>query len=133
MYKKVLIVDDESEYRLIVKDFLQDNFMVSVYEAVDGADAMFKLRNDEFSVVITDLAMPKLSGIDLLRFIQANIKKPSQTHVIILSGSIDAAVVENINQKSGRVKAFLKPFDTSELFKELSPHLTAKRQDQNSA
>lgn len=133
MPKKVLLVDDEAEFRQLVKEIILEHFDATVFEACDGVDAVAKLRNDEFCVVITDLKMPRLSGTELLKSIQTNqnmyhIKMQTQPpKMIIMSGSIDAETVESINSnKSGKVRAINKPFETGELVRELTPHLQMK-------
>jgi CheY-like chemotaxis protein len=133
MPKKVLLVDDEADFRQLVKEIILEHFEAVVFEACDGVDAVTKLRNDEFSVVITDLKMPRLSGTELLKSIQTNqnmyhIKmRTQQPKMIIMSGSIDAETVESINSaKNGKVRAINKPFDRGELVRELTPHLQIK-------
>ncbi len=131
--KKVLLVDDEVEFRQILKEIILEHFEVSVLEASDGMEALNKLRNDEFSVVVTDLKMPKLTGAELLKSIQSNqnmyhIKMNSKApKVIIVSGSIDSILAESINSKSGKVRAFSKPIERSDFVKELTPHLPIKK------
>lgn len=131
--KKVLLVDDEPDFRKLIKEIILDHFEASIFESGDGVDAVSKLRHDDFSVVITDLTMPRLSGIELLKSIQTNqnmyhIKMQSpQPKLIIMSASIDAQMVESINARNGKIRAFNKPFEVSELVKELGPHLPVKR------
>jgi two-component system response regulator PilR (NtrC family) len=62
---RILVVEDDSEMRnLLVYELLDEGYLVS--EAVDGEDAALKLAHGEFDLVITDLIMPKTSGLDLL-------------------------------------------------------------------
>lgn len=131
--KKVLLVDDEADFRQLLKEIILEHFEAKVFEACDGVDAVAMLRNDDFSVVIIDLKMPRLTGTELLKSIQTNqnmyhIKmRTQQPKMIIMSGSIDSETVENINAKKGKVRAFNKPFKTSELVEELTSHLQAKK------
>ncbi len=62
---RILVVEDDSEMRrLLVDELLEEGYLVS--QAVDGEDAVLKLAHEEFDLVITDLIMPKVSGLDLL-------------------------------------------------------------------
>ncbi len=130
--KKVLLVDDEPDFRQLVKELILEHFEANIFEASDGIEAVNKLRNDEFCLVITDLRMPKLTGTELVKSIQTNqnmyhIKmKTPQPNMIIMSGSIDSGVVESINEK-GKLKAFHKPINTQEFVQELKTHLHLKK------
>ena len=81
----ILIVDDESEMRSALSHALtRSGFRVET--AVNGTDALVKLKKDAFSLVITDLKMPEMDGIDLLR----RLKKMSpDTEVIMITGHGD--------------------------------------------
>ena len=59
--KKVLIVDDELNMRVVLHAMLKKNGY-EVTEAVDGLDALAHLEKESFDVLVTDLKMPKLNG-----------------------------------------------------------------------
>jgi len=69
---KVLLVEDDETNRFIVKKFLEKNlFQVSI--AIDGHDALEKLENDiNFDIILTDIMMPKMNGIELLEAVKAH-------------------------------------------------------------
>ncbi len=87
---KVLIVDDESSIRNTLRDILEYE-KYEVYEAVDGMDCLVKLKRGAYDVVILDIKMPKMDGIETLERIQ--VIAP-ETPVIIISGhaNINTAV-----------------------------------------
>ncbi|MGN0921768.1 MAG: chemotaxis response regulator CheY [Cellvibrio sp.] len=71
---KILIVDDFSTMRRIIKNLLRDLGFSNTYEADDGVTALPMLKNGDFDFLITDWNMPGMSGIDLLRTVRADEK-----------------------------------------------------------
>jgi len=110
MSVKVLVVDDEQASRGGLSTLLS-GWGYGVEEAADGEEALAKARAVLPSVVITDLVMPKLDGLALLRALQEEL--PFAT-VILLSGqgSIDSAVAA---MKEGAYDFLTKPVDVARL------------------
>ena len=71
MEKRVLIVDDSESIREAV-GFTLESASYLVEKAVDGLDALEKLKGSAFQLVITDLHMPNMNGIHLIKEIRAN-------------------------------------------------------------
>lgn len=73
---KILVVDDESRMRKLVKDFLvRDNF--EVIEAADGEEAVDLFYSDKnIALIILDVMMPKMDGWEVCREIRKNSKVP---------------------------------------------------------
>lgn len=88
--KRVLIVDDEDDFRNIVKDILTDEGFKTA-EASDGLDAIRIFGNNSFDAVLLDLRMPGMDGIQTLRELK---KIDSRIPIIILTafGDIPTAV-----------------------------------------
>jgi len=88
--KRILIVDDEDDFRNIVKDILTDEGFKTA-EASDGLDAIRIFGNKSFDAVLLDLRMPGMDGIQTLRELK---KIDSRIPVIILTafGDIPTAV-----------------------------------------
>lgn len=87
---KILIVDDETPIRRTLRDILEfEGYEVD--EAADGLECVAKVQREKFDVVITDIKMPKMDGIEALERLQ--ILSP-ETPVIMVSGhgTIDTAV-----------------------------------------
>ena len=82
---KILVVDDESRMRKLVRDFLtKQNF--EVLEAADGEEALDVFYGDkEIALVILDVMMPKINGWDVCREIRENSKVP----IIMLTAKSD--------------------------------------------
>ncbi|MCK5823176.1 MAG: response regulator [Bacteroidales bacterium] len=69
MSKKILIVDDSESIREIVS-FTLENAGHDVVKAIDGQDALTFLNGDNFDLIITDLHMPNMNGIELIKKIR---------------------------------------------------------------
>ena len=73
---KVLVVDDELMIREVIKEYcLAEKY--EVYEAVDGNDALTKLSNNTFDVMILDIMMPKMDGFTLLKNLDSSLRVPT--------------------------------------------------------
>ncbi len=71
---KILVVDDFSTMRRIIKNLLRELGFTNVSEADDGQTALPKLQSGDFDLLITDWNMPGMTGIDLLRAVRADEK-----------------------------------------------------------
>jgi DNA-binding NtrC family response regulator len=84
MKAKILIVDDEAELRdSLARHFRLDGYAVDT--AADGADALTKLSSAPYSVVISDIMMPIMDGIDLLRRVKSEYP---MVRVIMITGYV---------------------------------------------
>ena len=93
MYK-ILIVDDEMIFRRGIRAMLQkSDFSIGlISEAVDGCEAMQLLAQDNFDIVITDIRMPKMDGVQCTKIIKENYP---QIKIIILTTFDDDEYVYN--------------------------------------
>lgn len=107
---KVLVVEDEPNLRKVLATMLRrTGYDVTV--AVDGEQGQAEFQKNGADIVVTDLVMPKLGGVDLLKAI--NVDHPEVPVIIITAhGTVDSAV-EAI--KLGAFDYITKPFDQSEL------------------
>ena len=71
---KILIVDDFSTMRRIIKNLLRDLGFENTEEADDGNTGLPKLQSGNFDFLVTDWNMPGMTGIDLLRAVRADEK-----------------------------------------------------------
>lgn len=69
---KILIVDDFSTMRRIIKNLLRDLGFTNTQEADDGQTALPLLKNGDFDFLVTDWNMPGMTGIELLRQVRAD-------------------------------------------------------------
>lgn len=105
---KILVVDDFSTMRRIVRNLLKELGFSNIEEAEDGVDALRKLRADKFDFVVSDWNMPNMTGIDLLREIR---KDPALKHLPVLMVTAEAKK-ENIIEaaQAGASGYVVKPF-----------------------
>jgi len=110
MTPHVLVVDDDAAIRYTLRNLLEE-VGLTVDEAADGEAALAKLEAQTFHLVLTDLRMPKLDGLELLRRIQQRARSP-RVILITAHGSERAAVQA---MKEGAYDYFRKPFEPDEL------------------
>lgn len=120
---RILVVDDEAPIRELLRRGLTQLGGYSVEVARHGAEALEKMEKEVFDLVLTDLVMPEMNGIELLRKIK---EMTTDTMVMMMTahGSIETAV-EAV--KMGAVDYITKPVE----FNELLIHI-AKAQKENS-
>ena len=84
---KILTVDDNHHMRLLLTEILRAIGVREVHEAANGAEALQVLRNNPIDIVMTDLAMQPLDGIDLVRRLRnANESPNPMVPVIMITG-----------------------------------------------
>ncbi len=116
MTARILIVEDEANYRQILGLMLAE-LDVTLMEAADGQAALEVLAREEVDLIVTDLEMPRLSGLGLLDALAGQPRSPPVV-VITAYGSIDSAVDA---MRRGAIDYLTKPFDEARL------HLTLQR------
>lgn len=106
---KILVVDDERAIRSTLKEILEYE-KYSVADAPDGIEALELIKNDQFDVILLDIKMPRMDGLEVLE----EILKISDTPVVMISGhgTIETAV-EAI--KKGAYDYIAKPLDLNRL------------------
>lgn len=107
---KILIIDDEKVIRSTLKEILEyEKFQVS--EAQDGLEGLAKIQEEEFDLVLCDVKMPKMDGLEVLAQVKAMDKAP-QFIMISAHGSIETAVEAT---KKGAFDFIPKPPDLNRL------------------
>jgi two-component system, NtrC family, response regulator HydG len=106
----ILVVDDQSSMRLTLTALLKQAGH-TLMQAATGEDALKKLAQHGFDIVITDLRLDQVGGLDVLK---AAKESNAQTEVIVLTGfgSVESAVAA---MKSGAIDYLTKPVDSEEL------------------
>ena len=112
---KILLVDDEKTMvKYLSKRLLKRGFDISV--VYNGLDAIEKIKESDFDVVLLDVLMPGMDGIETLREIK---KITHETEVIMLTGHASVEVgIEGM--KAGAFNYIMKPFDPNELVTEIN-------------
>ncbi|MBK7829427.1 protein kinase [Nannocystis sp.] len=118
----ILIVDDHEDTRVMLRDFLV-GFGFHVDTAADGAEALVLLRARPFDLVLTDLNMPRLSGLELIAAIRSEQLTPD-----VLMLSADGQVARAVEaMRLGALNYLIKPPDLEVLLAELRAVMQARR------
>jgi DNA-binding NtrC family response regulator len=107
---RVLIIDDDRNLRKVLRTELSGEGF-SVYEAEGGIHALGLLEKDEYDVLLLDLNMPDLSGMDILKQITAS-ENPAQVIILTAHATVPTAVAA---MKMGAYDYVTKPFDLEQL------------------
>ncbi|NOZ52279.1 MAG: chemotaxis protein CheY [Gammaproteobacteria bacterium] len=112
---KILIVDDFSTMRRIIKNLLRDLGFNNTQEADDGNTALPMLQTGEFDFLVTDWNMPGMQGIDLLKAVRAEGNISSLPVLMVTAESKREQIVEAA--QAGVNGYIVKPF-TAQTLKE---------------
>jgi two-component system, chemotaxis family, chemotaxis protein CheY len=110
---KILIVDDFSTMRRIIKNLLRDLGFQNTLEADDGQTALPMLQTGNFDFLVTDWNMPGMQGIDLLKAVRANAKLSSLPVLMVTAESKREQIVEAA--QAGVNGYIVKPFTAQTL------------------
>ncbi len=110
---KILLVDDAVFMRKVIRDTLSKIGYTDLYEAVDGADAVEKYSEINPDLVIMDITMPNMDGLEALKAIRA---KNSSANVVMCSAMGQEAMVIDAIQ-SGARDFIVKPFKPERIMK----------------
>ena len=115
---KILVVDDFSTMRRIIKNLLRDLGFANIQEADDGNTALPMLKQGNFDFVVTDWNMPGMQGIDLLRAIRADA---SLKHIPVLMVTAEAKKEQIVAAAQAGVNGYvIKPFTAATLKEKLA-------------
>ena len=110
---RVLIADDMSVMRTLLKTFLRNMGIEQVYEAHDGAVALELLRKNQVDIILSDWNMPGMTGIELLKEVRQD---PTLKHIPFIMVSAEAtgeSIAQAIHLKVSQY--LIKPFTHAQL------------------
>ena len=110
---KILIVDDFSTMRRIIKNLLRDLGFNNTSEADDGSSALPMLRTGSFQFLITDWNMPGMTGIDLLKAVRADASLKTLPVLMVTAEQKREQIIEAA--QAGVNGYVVKPFTASTL------------------
>lgn len=108
---RILTVDDEKLICLVLKRSIEKRLDYTVDFAYTGSEAMEKIIEHDYDVIITDLNMPGIHGLDLLRKIR---EMGMTTPVIIISAFLNMSALDSISQY-GVFRCISKPFQIDDV------------------
>ncbi len=110
---KILIVDDFSTMRRIIKNILKEIGYINVDEADDGSTALEKLKDGGIDFVVTDWNMPKVSGLELLKTIRKDAKLKALPVMMVTAEKSEQNVKDAV--AAGVSNYIVKPFTAAAL------------------
>jgi len=110
--KKILIVDDSSVVRMSLSFVLKDNGF-QVVEAVDGLDGVGKASAEPFDLIITDVNMPNMNGIQLIEKVRGGSSNKFVPILVLTTESGQDMLEEG--KKAGATGWIVKPFTNEKL------------------
>lgn len=110
---KILLVDDAAFMRKVIKDALSKNGYTDLFEAVDGKDAVEKYDELHPDLVMMDITMPNMDGLEALKAIRA--KDPNANVVMCSAMGQESMVIEAV--RAGAKDFIVKPFKPDRVLK----------------
>ncbi|MFV2059311.1 MAG: chemotaxis response regulator CheY [Gammaproteobacteria bacterium] len=114
---KILIVDDFSTMRRIIKNLLRDLGFTNTQEADDGLTALPMLQNGDFEFLVTDWNMPGMQGIELLKEVRSDAKLKEMPVLMVTAEQKREQIVEAA--QAGVNGYIVKPFTAATLKEKL--------------
>ena len=117
--KRILVVDDYVPTRLMIVDALSDSGYQTIKEAGNGKEALDYFRNDHYDLVISDVNMPHMGGMELLQHLK-EIKPDTAVIMITAQPEVELTVSA---LKKGAVDFLKKPFNIEDLMYKVHVYL----------
>lgn len=118
--KSILIVDDSVIMRMFLVMNLKRMLTVKITEAVNGLDALAKLKSGTFDLLLTDMNMPEMNGAELIRHVRIGLK--SDIPIVIITTKGEAKDREQ-GMTLGANSYLTKPVSPAELIKAVLKYL----------
>jgi len=115
---KILVVDDFSTMRRIVKNILRQLGFVNIIEADDGSTALEILQREKIEFVVSDWNMPKMTGLELLKAIRADDALKHIPFLMVTAEAQQENIIEAV--KSGVSNYIVKPFTAETLSQKIN-------------
>lgn len=113
----ILVVDDFSTMRMVVKHQLNELGFNHLDEAEDGASAWEKIQSQHYDLIVSDWNMPKMMGIDLLKNMRSDSHYKDIPFILITAEAKRSQIIEAT--MSGVDAYIVKPFNSATLFQKI--------------
>jgi len=110
---KVLVVDDFSTMRRIVKNILRQLEFNNIIEADDGSTGLEVLQKEKIGIIISDWNMPKMTGLELLKAVRADDALKDIPFLMVTAEAQQENIIEAV--KAGVSNYIVKPFTAETL------------------
>lgn len=115
---KILVVDDFSTMRRVIRKLLNNIGFSHIDEASDGRKALSMLQNGYYDIVLTDWNMPEMTGIDLVRSIREDSRLRNLPVVMVTAESKREQIIQAA--QTGINGYIVKPFTAETLYDKIS-------------
>jgi DNA-binding response OmpR family regulator len=115
--RKIVVVDDDRLTRSLLEHVLVDN-LFSVYSAQDGQTALDLVKKEKPEILITDLVLPKIDGIELCKKVKQD-PDLSQTKVILMTAVYMGSALRPIARDCGADEYIGKPINSTNLLEKI--------------
>ena len=130
----ILVADDDADMRLYVRRCLGNVPLMKtvILEAVDGADALARVRRGDVDLLITDVVMPRMDGFALCRAVQQDARLDHVSILFVTGELSDREFKEHVGDL-GTVEMIAKPFNADQMSAKVAqilgkaPHLREDR------
>jgi two-component system chemotaxis response regulator CheY len=110
--KRILVVDDSSVVRMSLEMLLKEN-SYEVISASDGAEGLSTVTNEDFDLIITDINMPNMNGLDMMKAVRA-LPGKKFVPILVLTTESDSDMLEK-GKEYGATGWIVKPFTNEDL------------------
>ncbi|NTW60660.1 MAG: response regulator [Nitrospirae bacterium] len=118
--KSILVAEDSSIMRMFLVMNMRRMLRVNITEAENGREALAKLMNGKFDLLLTDMNMPEMGGAELVRFVRNGLKSDMPIVIVTTMGE---SKDRDLGMRLGANAYLTKPVDVKELIKTILNHL----------
>ena len=115
---KIMVVDDFSTMRRIVKNILRQMGYENIVEADDGSTALEKLKSEKVDFIISDWNMPQMSGIELLKAVRTSDDWKDTPFLMVTAEGQKEHVIEAVKNRVNNY--IIKPFTPDTLMEKIN-------------
>jgi signal transduction histidine kinase len=94
--KRVLLIDDDETFRYVLRQMINDQQRYEIFEAVDGAEGLQQVRDAHPDLVVLDLQMPRIDGLEFLRTLQLDPANDALPIIIATSQYLDTELMAQL-------------------------------------
>lgn len=110
--KYLLLVDDDKNIREIVKEWIiSEGEKYNIIQASDGASALEKIQKQYFEILVTDMKMPHMSGVELITAIGNLPENKRPKCILAMSGDDDLIIDFKTSSSTQKIHILEKPID----------------------
>ena len=118
--KSILVAEDSTIMRMFLVMNMRRMLRVNITEVENGREALAKLMNGKFDMLLTDMNMPEMGGAELVRFVRNGLKSDMPIVIVTTMGE---SKDRDLGMRLGANAYLTKPVDVKELIKTILVHL----------